>query len=337
LKTGISIVVCTFNGINRILDTLNSIINLESNLNLRFELLVIDNCSRDSTAEFVKHYLTITNIKIPFKIIVEAKSGLNFARITGLKNAKNDWVLLCDDDNILNKNYLTNALEIINKYPDLGAIGGKGIAKVDCDLPDWFDKYSHSFAIGPQGTQTGFLPLGSSLYGAGLFVNKKPLLMLFNTGFETIMSDRKGQSLSSGGDVEWCYLLQIMGFKLFYANELIFHHKIQKERLEWAYYEKLKSGIASGVALLEPYQSIIKNPKNGIIHFFVNYLFKAIYLNTIYAYKLLKKLFNKKYNANVEWRLGNLIIASKALSFRKNFIPSFLHFIAIKKILNAID
>lgn len=337
MKTGISIIVCTFNGLNRILDTLNSIINLESNLNLTFELLVIDNCSIDSTAEFVKHYLTNENTKIPFKIIVEAKSGLNYARITGLKNAKNDWVLLCDDDNILNKNYLTIALEIINKYPNLGAIGGKGIAKVDCDLPDWFDKYSHSFAIGPQGTQTGFLPMGSSLYGAGLFVNKKPLLMLFNTGFETIMSDRKGQSLSSGGDVEWCYLLQIMGFRLFYAKELIFHHKIQKERLEWAYYEKLKFGIASGVAFLEPYQSIIKNPKTRFIHFFVNYLFKASYLNIIYAYKIFKKSVNKKYNANVEWRLGTIIIASKALSFRTNFIRSFLHFIAIKKLLNAVD
>ena len=337
MNIGISIVVCTFNGVNRIIDTLNSIINLESNLHLSFELLVIDNCSIDSTADFVKHYLTNANTKISFKIIIESKSELNYARITGLRHAKNDWVLFCDDDNILYKNYLINALKIINQNSNLGAIGGKGIAKVDCDLPDWFEKYSHSFAVGPQATQSGILPLGSSLYGAGLFVYKKPLLKLLNSGFETIMSDRKGITLSSGGDVEWCYLIQIMGFRLFYSNELIFNHKIQKERLEWAYYEKLKSSIASGVALLEPYQSIIKNPKTGVIHFFVIFLFKAIYLHLVYAYKILDKSINNKSISNTEWNLGTLIIASKALSFRKNFIRSFLHFIATKNILNAID
>ncbi len=337
MNTGISIIVCSFNGVNRILETLISIINLERTTDLPFELLLIDNCSTDFTAEFVDNYIKNEDPKLSYKIIKEEQAGLNYARITGLRYAIYDWVLFCDDDNILNKNYLINAFKIIYKYPNLGAIGGRGIAKADCDLPDWFEKYSHSFAVGPQGTDGGILPLGSSLYGAGLIIYKKPLLILLNTGFIPIMSDRKGQSLVSGGDVEWCYLLQIMGFRIFYANELIFHHKIQKERLEWSYYEKLKSGIASGVALLDPYQSIIKNPKAGIILYLVNYLFKATYLHIVYIFKIFKRTIYKECNANIEWKLGTLIIASKSLSFRKNIIRSFLHFIATKNILNAID
>ena len=336
LYTGISIIVCTYNGRNRILDTLISIINLEISSDLTFELLIIDNCSSDLTAEFVANYLLKNYPNFPYKIIKETEPGLNFARISGLRNSKYDWVLFCDDDNILNKYYLVYAQEIIKNYPNLGAIGGMGIVKAEIELPDWFEKYSHSYAVGPQSTTRGILPLGSSLYGAGLFIYKLPLLILLNNGFQTVMSDRKAQSLSSGGDVEWCFLLQLLGFRIFYANELVFNHKILKERLEWCYYKKLKSGIATGFALLEPYQSIIENPKIGIFNFFLNYLFKATYLHILYFYKILKKSINKKFTANIEFELGTLIIASKALSFRKNFIRTIIHFKATKSILNAI-
>ncbi len=332
---GISIIVCSYNGRNRILDTLISIINLETTDDLPLELLVIDNCSSDLTAEFVKNYLTNHCQNFPFKIIKETLPGLNFARIAGLSNAKYDWVLFCDDDNVLNKYYLINAQEIIKKYPFLGAIGGLGIAKVDIELPDWFEKYSHSYAVGSQGKTRGILPLGSSLYGAGLLIYKIPLLKLLNNGFKTIMSDRKAHTLSSGGDVEWCFLLQLMGFRIFYANELIFHHKILTERLEWSYYKKLKSGIASGAALLEPYQSLIRNPKFNFIDYLLVYLFKAFYINLVFAFKICKKMIRRNTTTINSLDLETLIIASKALSFRKNIFRSLKHFVIIKNQLNA--
>ncbi|MEN9951585.1 MAG: hypothetical protein RLY85_2337 [Bacteroidota bacterium] len=301
---------------------------------LDWEIVLTDNASTDGTVEWVQELVKVQDWRFNLKCIREEKPGLNHAREAGARAAKHDWILFCDDDNLLNPDYLEHWFEIVNNNPDLGAIGGQGILSDDLVRPDWFEKYSHSYALGPQASSSGILPRGSALYGAGLFVYKKQVLKWRDAGFQMIMSDRKGNSLASGGDLEWCYLLQLQGLSLYYDDKLVFVHHIRQDRLIWSYYIKLKQGIASGVALLEPYRFLILKG-NAVFAFLLYQTGKTFMAQVIWYYQKLKLIIIPVGRLSDESLLGLQIVAAKASSYRKSYFRSVSGFFKLKKILNA--
>ena len=147
-----------------------------------------------------------------------------------------------------------------------------------------------------------------------------------------IMSDRESGKLTSGGDLEWCYLLQLSGLKLYYDDRLIFHHKLDAIRLTWDYYKRLKAGIASGVGLLEPYHFIFKNDSDTAFSFLIHYiinLLKSLLVLTFFSLKT-------KLYLNYKSDLGLIILKSKAFSYCVNIRRAYMHYKQIKKIFGAI-
>jgi glycosyltransferase involved in cell wall biosynthesis len=326
---GISIIICTYNGSKRIKDTLTSILNLKINDNLHVELLVIINNSNDDTVSIC--YDILVNSCIPFKILDEIQPGLNNARIKGLSNAIFEWVLFCDDDNILDENYLNVLFEIIESNSKLGAIGGYGIPLFLGQPPEWFSQFSRSYAVGPQSHSNGIMKIGTSLYGACLAIRKKPILNLIEKKFSTTMTDRVGKKFTSGGDLEFCYLIQLSGLSLYYDNRLIFQHKLDASRLTWDYYKNLKAGIASGVGLLEPYHYIFQNNYKNSFSFFIFYVGKLLKFILVYVAVIVKNKLSLKYKND----LGLIIVKSKAVSYCFNLSKSFMHYKQLKRTFDA--
>ena len=258
MNKGISIIICTYNGSDKLFNPLHAIINQRTSI--AWELLLIDNASTDATVQFCREILEQSTIS--WRIVSETNPGLNHARLRGLKEAQYEFVLFCDDDNSLNENYIETGYQIFQSNPKVGVVGGFGIPTFKGEKPDWFDQYSHSFAVGPQASFDGVLSdFPAELYWAGCFFRKAPLLNLFAKGFKTIMTDRMGTTLVSGGDVEWCYLIQLLGYKLYYDHRLIFYHEMPASRMNWDYYLRLKAGIASGTGKFVPYHLLFKNKK----------------------------------------------------------------------------
>jgi glycosyltransferase involved in cell wall biosynthesis len=335
LNIGLSIVICTYNGVNRLYTVLEYINNLFIPSGLDYEVLIVDNASTDGTKDWIDKTRISSNWKFKLSVISESKPGLNFARLTGARNACFDWILFCDDDNLLDSQYVQFWHHTIQKFSDVGAIGGQGIPNFDIPVPSWFNRYSHSYAVGPQHKTMGYLKHGGSLYGAGMFILKTPVLELLDSGFKMVMSDRNGGKLSSGGDLEWCYLLQLSGWKLYYNEKMTFHHQISSSRLLWSYYLKLKSGIASGAGLLFAYQFMFKYGKKCIHIFLLNYLFHAIKALLVYIYASIKLNLFFKTSLNNDNELALAILKSKALSFFYNFIGANMHYKNIKKFFSA--
>ena len=326
---GISIIICTHNGSKRIHDTLKSILNLNINKSFSFELLIINNNSNDDTISFCNDILV--NSFIPFKILDEIKPGLNNARIKGVSNATFEWLLFCDDDNILDKNYLNVLFQIINSNSQLGAIGGCGLPFFLGQPPEWFSNFSHSYAVGPQAPSNGIMQNGTSLYGACLAIRKKPILSLIEKNFTTTMTDRVGKKFTSGGDLELCYLIQLSGLSMYFDDRLIFQHKLDASRLNWDYYKKLKAGIASGVGLLDSYHYIFKNDYKNSSSFLIYYiknLLKSILVFT--AVSLKSKLYSKHITD-----LGLIILKSKAESYCVNLSRAYNHYKQLKRTFGA--
>lgn len=323
---GISIVICTYNGSQRLKSVLDHLIRLEIPSNLEWEVLVVDNASTDDT--FIKYNNEISNNQWPsnFKIVSESKAGLNNARITGFILSKFDWVLFCDDDNYINPNCISSWFDIVSHFGDVGCVGGKGIPVSSVEFPSWFDKYSHSYAVGSQYYSDGFVEYGNSFFGACLFIFKVPVLNFLNQGYRLVLSDRNADKLTSGGDLELCFLIQLSGFKLFYDSRIIFSHEIAPARLTLPYYIKLKSGIASGVGLIESYLFIFKYGYKKTIFFVLYYYIKALQSLLLLINFKIKNFFLKSKESHFGNALAYSILKSKCISYFTNFHSSVIHY-----------
>lgn len=334
LPNGISIVICTYNGVSRLQPTLESIFSLKIRDEISWELIIVDNASNDGTSSFCKSLIDKYDFQEKSRIVFEEKAGCNNARLRGLQETRYKWLLFCDDDNHLFPDYIEKAWSILQFNPNIGVLGGQGVPLFETEKPVWFDQYSRSFAIGPQAKKEGELKNKcTKLYSAGSFFRKEVLMFYYDRNFKTIMVGPKGDDLTRGEDTEWCFLIQLQGYSLWYSNDLKFYHFMTKTRMTWEYYLKLKKGISSGAAKMESYSLFFrrKNPSN--ISFLLHYFKLLIYYNFIwFQFRWRSKLQSKRYSQK-QLQLGKVVNYTRAISFRNHFKVTFSHFIQLKKIL----
>ena len=257
MASGISVVICCFNSVLRIEQTLNHLMAQKGILQTSWEVIIVDNKSTDNTAEFSRSIWNSYDVEKPaFNVIFEPLQGLSMARSKGIEASQFDYVLFCDDDNWLNEDYLKKALENMETSPYIGALGGEGTPIFEMKEPPyfWINQY-HVLAVGPQAEKEGDITdTRRVLYGAGMVINKNAYNTLIKKfQFQFLISDRKGNSLISSGDHELCFALRIIGYKIYYSRELKFRHFIPGSRTTIEYYKKLFLEFGKSYALLQPY------------------------------------------------------------------------------------
>lgn len=332
LESGISLVICTFNGKNRLAATLSSIFSLKDPADWPWELIIIDNASTDGTKEFCEEQILQAGFQHQSKVLTEPKQGCNHARLNGLYASKYKWMLFCDDDNHLEEDYLINGYRLIQQYVDLGVLGGCALPLFESVPPIWFEQYKHSFAVGPQFSRDGRIPResGSQLYSAGSFFNREVLLKYYDNGFQTIMVGPHGNELTRGEDTEWCMMIQLAGYELYYSASLKFQHFMPDNRMSWDYYLRLKKGIASGIARLASYVPFFKKKNPGNIDFLRYYIKEAL------IFRLLRWRISFKKSATDSDQLAKMIIEAKADAYVRDFNISRAHFFQLQRILKKI-
>jgi len=85
---------------------------------------------------------------------------------------------------------------------------------------------------------------------AALTALKNPLLL----------SDRKGKRLSSGGDVEMCFRISLLGYELWYVPDLELDHLIPQRRWDRRYLLRLARETGQSFAFLELYKATACRP-----------------------------------------------------------------------------
>jgi glycosyltransferase involved in cell wall biosynthesis/pyruvate-formate lyase-activating enzyme len=121
-KIDFSIIIPTFNTEKHIEDCLNSVY-ANTRKGVQFEVLVIDDCSTDSTRELAINYQKDHENLILLK--TETKAGPGVARNVGVKNASGDWILFLDSDDYYDENALLKLKEFIDAHEGdtLDAVG----------------------------------------------------------------------------------------------------------------------------------------------------------------------------------------------------------------------
>lgn len=254
IRFGVSIVVCTYNGASRLPETIRHIANQNVPSHIHWEFVVVDNASTDNTAQVCRDEWAKYHCSAPLVIVNEIRAGLSYARTCGFANSKYEFIIMCDDDNWLDPNYVRTVYEIMVGNSSIGALGGKGELVFEVEPPEWVKSFP-IFASGPQAPKSGLVKR-NTLYGAGCVIRQSALDMIMKAGFRSLLTDRLGKELSSGGDYELCYALVMAGYEIWYDQRLEFKHWIPKERFTVDYYMKYLRESSKCFEVLEPYKII---------------------------------------------------------------------------------
>lgn len=258
---GVSIVICCYNSSERITETLNHIAQQVVDPTLKWEVIIIDNNCTDNTIQVAKEvWNQYKECKANFKIVTESEPGLSFAREKGIEISQYELILFCDDDNWLAPNFVSLGFDMMNKNSNIGILGTFGIPVFESTPPEWFNQLNINHATGKQHSNAGDITKQKgAVYGAGMFIRKSVFSAMKSVGFKSLLTDRKGESLSSGGDTEYCLFARLLGFQIHYTDELTFMHFFPKNRLSWEYNMRIFNAGGKSYSKLLIYVFLFEN------------------------------------------------------------------------------
>lgn len=300
MTDGISIVICTYNGKDKLVPTLEHIVN--QNCNFPYELILVDNASTDGTKEFVDQWWKLYGRKdVKYTSLIEPKPGKTFAQELGFSAVRHKFILICDDDNWFSRDYLLQAHDILISNPKIGMLGGMGEAVSNAELPHWFENHKHMYAVGPQDKNEGNITKTKGfVYGAGSVI-RTDNWMAITSNAELLLSCRTGDSLVTGGDNEMGYLIVQSGLEVHWYSSLKFKHYIPSNRLNIDYLVKLRAGVAIVFEILKYYKKKLGIRTNQSRHTVLEDFFES-------AYSLLKipinYLLNRIHYRSMRMQMG---------------------------------
>ena len=256
MAAGVSIVVCTYNGGNRLPKTLAHLALQKIVEDIPWEIIVVDNASTDNSLQIAEEEWIKYPSKANFRVLSEPNPGKNNALDTGINSTVYDLVLICDDDNWLNEDYVEKAYQRMQSDDKIGAAGGRGIGVSDVEFPGWFEKDGYAFAVGKQAEATGDISGKKYLWGAGM-IFRKSLYTKAYSGAPSFLSGPQKDLVTRGEDVEFCLRILILGYTLFYDDSLIYQHFIPQNRLTDDYRKKLLNGYNAETYILNLYSKMM--------------------------------------------------------------------------------
>ena len=191
------------------------------------------------------------------RLVHEPRLGLAFARMGGFASALGEFAVLVDDDNVLDPNYLAHVLALFDAHPELGVAGGKSLPRFEVEPSAWVSEFFPLLALRDLGhaerISSGLRPADSDTnqypvfapIGAGMALRRAAWEAWLNMreNAATMLSDRRGGELTSGGDNDIVFCAMHAGWQVGYFPQLSLEHLIPAGRLEAEYFERLNRGI----------------------------------------------------------------------------------------------
>jgi glycosyltransferase involved in cell wall biosynthesis len=219
----ISVIVCSYNGSATIRDCMEGLQKLDYP---HFEVIVIDDGSRDRLKEIVREY--------PVKLVSTKNRGLSNARNTGMMLAKGEIIAYIDDDAWPDSQWL-RYLAYAYQHSSHAGIGGPNIA------PDDDGPIASCVANAPGGPVHVLLTdeIAEHIPGCNMSFRKDVLLEI--GGFDPVYR-------AAGDDVDLCWRIQHTGRTIgFHPSAFVWHHRRNSVKAYW----RQQKGYGKAEALLE--------------------------------------------------------------------------------------
>jgi glycosyltransferase involved in cell wall biosynthesis len=175
--------------------------------------------------------------------------GRTPAMLRGFAEAKADLFVTVDDDNVLQPDYLERAVGIGEKFPWLGAWGGRVIGEFELEAPPWIQPYLHILAIrevdrdywSNYHADNRSLPFGAGLCARRCVAEAYAKNLTSRPASQKL--GRTGTSLLSGEDVDLAMTAYDIGYGTGLFRRLHITHLIPKTRMTVDYIARLIEGI----------------------------------------------------------------------------------------------
>jgi len=230
----ISVVIPAYNEAKRIKKTLNYISEYLLKNKYRYEIVVVDDGSRDDTARVVE------NIGLPGVRLEKynANRGKGFAVNYGVTKSKGDYILFCDADNATPFYEIKKMLEQIEEYPVV--IGSRY-------LKDSKIKFY----------QPLFRRIASRFGNMLIQIMILPGISDTQCGFKMFQADAAKEIFSRQTIWRWGFDMEV----LYIAKKL--NYKIKQVPVDW--YSQEGSKIQSSNVFLTTFSELVKIKTRGIL------------------------------------------------------------------------
>lgn len=226
----ISIVICTHERPDLLERCLSSIQQLQkvTTCDEEVEVIVVDNAPETSrTRQITQQFPGV-------QYTVEPRTGLDFARNRGLKEANGDIIAYLDDDVVVDPGWLRGLYHVYGDNPDAAAFTGLVLplmletkAQVLFELNGGFRRGFQRLRYKGQ-TLTGnpLYPVGAGIFGAGANMAFRREVLLQLGGFDEALDT--GAPLPGGGDLDMFYRIIRSGHALVYEPTFLVYHEHRK-------------------------------------------------------------------------------------------------------------
>jgi GT2 family glycosyltransferase len=262
----VSVVICTHNPRPAYLERVLGGLRRQTLPHDRWELLVVDNLSRDPLAPGwdLSWHPHARHLR-------EKELGVALARQCGMRSAAADLLVFVDDDNVLDPDYLREALKIGREWPELGVWGGSIMPEFEVEPAPHLREYLACLALreinAPRWSNVSTCAEAEP-WGAGLCV-RAGVADAYCRQYPSSavrLVDRTGRDLLSGGDTEITYVACSLGLGMGIFPNLRVTHLIRAERVAEAYLLRVMEGLTASAHLIAfKWRGIMpKSPLRGV-------------------------------------------------------------------------
>lgn len=239
-----SIIVCTYNRAESLKDTLAALNRLEALPTRTWEVIVVDNNSRDQTRQVVE---AAQQTWPRLRYVFESAQGLSHARNRGITEAAGGIILFTDDDVLPEQDWLESTLAGLEKFA-ADACGGYIAPIWETPPPDWLTERFYGFlAVRTDRTDDCIITdTTQTPFGANMAFRKGVFTQVGE--FDTSRG-RKGKVLASGEDSEMFERILAAGLKVAFLGGARVHHKVESFRLTKRYFRRWRMQTSRNLAI----------------------------------------------------------------------------------------
>jgi glycosyltransferase involved in cell wall biosynthesis len=243
-----SVIVCTYNRADSLAQTLACLERQQVQPGVRWEVLVVDNNSKDRTRDVVAaRQKEWPALRYGF----EQQQGLSHARNHGIAAARGDVLLFTDDDVCPEPDWVQKILDGMAAHGCV-ACGGYIAPIWEVPPPRWLTERFHGFlAIRADREDTFQIPPdGQSPFGANMAFRRE---VFQRYGLFDVSRGRKGNVLAGGEDGEMFDRILRSGAKVMFFGDARVHHRVEAFRVRkryfrrWRYQSSRNLGAVLGV------------------------------------------------------------------------------------------
>ena len=209
-----SIIISNYNGEKHLHECLSSLMQLDYPL---YEVIVVDAASTDNSIAIIERDFP------EVRLIKKGKIGIGEAINYGISLAQGEFIVFdLNNDDIVDKKWLTHLVKVLANSPDTGVVCGKRFKYGSNNILD--------SAGGRISCLTGYTPaigeyeLDSTMYNVQKEVDWVPVISTRRAILEKVgLCDSSYYIYYE--DVDFCLRAKIAGYKIVYVPTAIFWHK----------------------------------------------------------------------------------------------------------------